>query len=313
MLELWAGEYTTLSALALYLPQHFYLVGPITLGLWTLARRRLKLVLFNGLSLAFCLFFPLGLHLHLPQWRQAKTIRIVTFNVERGEADSTHMPHVKAALLALHPDVICLQESGRSTGINLNVVGWQISHAFPGWTIHHAGDVATLSRFPIIEDHVYFLKGTRRTLETVMQTPQGKVRVLNTHVSTSFVGYSPPQSKAEAAVFIWKTASLGAQTRLSQLPALRTAIDAGNARLPLILAGDFNSPPRGHFYSGLARDLNDAFAYSGNGTGYSFPASTPLLRIDYVWTRGAKARRAFVGETSASDHRPLIADVEVNS
>ncbi|RYX81388.1 hypothetical protein EON83_24340 [bacterium] len=308
--ELLFAENGSLSALALYLPQHFYLVLPTLLLTIALIKRRPRLALLSLLSLAFCLLFPLGWHLHLPSSSNPSTVRLVSFNIQRGEGDE---PFVERTLHSLRPDIICLQETGLSTDLQLNAIGRHVALGFPGWNARYAGDVTTLSRFPILSERIHPLPGTRRTLETVLQTRSGPLRVLNTHVSTHFKGDRTPTSKLDRLVLLYETAHPSAQVRLQQLPLLLSAVQSGDARTPLVLTGDFNSPPRGYFYSGLRRELDDAFSHAGNGLGLTFPSRFPLMRIDYVLTRGVRAKRAFVGAPGGSDHRPLITDLEVFS
>lgn len=309
--ELLIAEKTSLSALLLYLPQHFYLILPFVFALAATIQRRPRLIQLNFLTLIFCVLFPLGWQWHRPSTPSGQSIRLITFNVQRGEGAGDEA-HIAMALQTMHPDIICMQETGHSSDIIHNAVGHNIAKSFPNWTVREAGDVTTLSRFPLVSQHIHPLPGTRRTLETVFQTPTGPLRVLNTHVSTAFKGDRRPTSKLDHIARLFETARPSAQARLDQLPALHAAISSGNARLPLILAGDFNTPPRGLFYSGLAHDLNDAFALTGQGLGQTFPASLPLLRIDYIWTRGVHATHTFVGEQSGADHRPLISDIEVH-
>ncbi len=306
--EMLFAENGALSALLLYLPQHIFLVLPVLLGMGALLKRRGRVVLLNLASVAFCLFFPMGWRLHLPSSANSTTFRLVSFNIQRGEGDERR---TEATLHALNPDIVCLQESGLSTNLALNAIGRHVALGFPGWNAHYAGDVTTLSRFPLASERVYPLAGTRRTLETVFQTRSGPLRVLNTHISTTFKGERAPTSQLDRFVVLYETARPSAQARLAQLPAMHAAIDGGDARMPLVLAGDFNTPPHGHFYGGLARELNDAFAQVGNGLGLTFPSRFPLLRIDYVWMRGVRATSAFVGGPSGSDHRPLVTDLEV--
>ncbi|BCM89975.1 hypothetical protein IAD21_01826 [Abditibacteriota bacterium] len=308
--ELVFAENGSLSALLLYLPQHLYLILPAMLGVWALLKRRVRVALLNALSLTFSLVFPLGWQLHLPHQPSSATVRLVTFNIQRGEGDERRC---EAALHSLNPDIVCLQESGLSTNIALNAIGRHVLLGFPGWNARYAGDVTTLSRFPIMSDHVYPLVGSRRTLETVLQTRSGPMRVLNTHISTTFAGERAPTSQLDRIAVLYETARPSAQARLNQLPAIHKAIDSGDTGTPLVLVGDFNTPPRGHFYGSLAGDLNDAFTSVGNGLGLTFPSRLPLLRIDYVWMRGVRAVSAFVGGPSGSDHRPLITDLEVSS
>jgi endonuclease/exonuclease/phosphatase family metal-dependent hydrolase len=84
---------------------------------------------------------------------------------------------------------------------------------------------------------------------------------------------------------------------------------------PLVVAGDFNDEPRGGSYKLMLENFIDAWAQAGAGAGLTYPADKPSKRIDYVFIRGRdlRARRAWVPQTLASDHVPVVVDVEFTS
>jgi vancomycin resistance protein VanJ len=191
-----------------------------------------------------------------------------------------------------------------------NDVGKAISPFFPGWHRQSAGDTCILSRFPILSSSVHPLRLGRRTLDVRLQTPQGPLRVLSTHISTAFKGQAAYRGLAGQLREIIPNAQKAAQARLDQIAPLDQALDS-DSETPLVLCGDFNTPPRGLFYRHLHWRLDDAFAYSGNGLGLTFPTRFPLLRIDYVWTRGVRATSVYVAPQGESDHRMVVADIQM--
>ena len=79
---------------------------------------------------------------------------------------------------------------------------------------------------------------------------------------------------------------------------------------PLVVCGDFNTPPRDMVHAMLADAWTDAAGSVGSGFGYTVPSPMPLLRIDYVWlSRELRAVRTSVPAVTDSDHRPVIADI----
>jgi endonuclease/exonuclease/phosphatase family metal-dependent hydrolase len=84
---------------------------------------------------------------------------------------------------------------------------------------------------------------------------------------------------------------------------------------PLIITGDFNDEPVGTSYQLMLGHHQDAWTRSrANGAGLSYPADKPVKRIDYIFGRagsGVKAKRAWIVNTLASDHLPVVADVEI--
>lgn len=84
---------------------------------------------------------------------------------------------------------------------------------------------------------------------------------------------------------------------------------------PLIVVGDFNDHPAGGAYKLMLSKFEDAWISSrAKEVGLSYPADKPTKRIDYVFTRrsdGIKAKKAWVVNTLASDHLPVVAELEL--
>lgn len=89
-------------------------------------------------------------------------------------------------------------------------------------------------------------------------------------------------------------------------------LEALPASGPVILAGDLNEGPDGPAVSTLLTRLTDAFALAGDGPGYTFPASAPAHRIDYVLaSRHLVVEACRVEDVRAADHRPVVAEFAV--
>ena len=84
---------------------------------------------------------------------------------------------------------------------------------------------------------------------------------------------------------------------------------------PLIIAGDFNDEPKGSAYKLMLTRFEDAWIGSkAKGEGLTFPANQPVKRIDYIFTRATdriRVKKAWVIDSLASDHLPLMAEVEI--
>ena len=223
-------------------------------------------------------------------------LRLMTYNVARGgagerAAGQSAAEALAAALLAQHPDVICLQEIN---GLRPTLFP-DLLRRLPGYTAVPSREVAILTRFPVLERQETALPGTgRRLLSAALKVQGVRVTVLNAHFTTI-----PLRGGWTAA----------RDARDAQLRALLGA--AQTTPGPLLACGDFNTPAHGRVYGELKRHFANAFEQAGSGFGYTFPASFPLVRIDHVWLRGAHATRGAVPESRASDHRPLVVDVSV--
>ncbi|MCR3720715.1 MULTISPECIES: endonuclease/exonuclease/phosphatase family protein [Prauserella salsuginis group] len=91
---------------------------------------------------------------------------------------------------------------------------------------------------------------------------------------------------------------------------------AADEGAPRVLLGDFNTAPDAAELDPLWTELDDGFAEAGAGDGFTYPAESPEKRIDYaavsgeVGVRGARVPATDLAAT-ASDHRPVVADVVV--
>lgn len=78
----------------------------------------------------------------------------------------------------------------------------------------------------------------------------------------------------------------------------------------MVILGDLNARPEAPEIVALTDDLVDAWAAAGTGPGYTFDASTPHARIDYVLSSDdVVTHMAAVVTTDASDHFPVVVDL----
>jgi endonuclease/exonuclease/phosphatase family metal-dependent hydrolase len=84
---------------------------------------------------------------------------------------------------------------------------------------------------------------------------------------------------------------------------------------PMIVAGDFNDEPNGSAYLRMLQSFEDAWVASrAKADGFSYPADKPVKRIDYIFIHkgdGVRVKKAWTVNTLASDHLPVVADLEV--
>lgn len=76
----------------------------------------------------------------------------------------------------------------------------------------------------------------------------------------------------------------------------------------VVLAGDLNGTVQDRALAPITYQLESAQASAGKGFGFTWPADTPMARIDQVLYRGLEATGSEVLEPTASDHRPVLAD-----
>lgn len=82
---------------------------------------------------------------------------------------------------------------------------------------------------------------------------------------------------------------------------------------PVILTGDLNAEPDDPELAPLFGVFEDAWDLAGEGDGYTFRSTAPTKRIDFVLvTPGIEVTAAEVPATEASDHLPVVAELEVS-
>jgi len=98
----------------------------------------------------------------------------------------------------------------------------------------------------------------------------------------------------------------GARTRAAQARKLRRLIE--QERVPVIVAGDFNSTPHDWAYQHLAAEMQDVYRLRGSLGGATYPSNRPLVRIDHVLVSDAwqAVDARILDARASSDHRPVV-------
>jgi endonuclease/exonuclease/phosphatase family metal-dependent hydrolase len=189
------------------------------------------------------------------------------------------LDRVAAAIRAQKADVVALQEVGRHWSADSDfrdhaadlgrllamesVYGANVDldPLEPGAPRRQYG-TTILSSWPVLDSENILLPRTseeseqRGLLVLDGELDGDRFRLLNTHLAIS------------------------AQDRELQVEAILAAAD--KATVPHALLGDFNAQPRAPELAPLFERFRDAWALAGDGDGYTFPASDPTARIDYV-------------------------------
>jgi vancomycin resistance protein VanJ len=298
-------ESTWVTMLLAYMPQQLFAIIPVLLLLWTLKLREWRIGSWNLGTLVFLTFTLLGFNIpaHLVSVPAAgQPVRVMTFNIHHTAAGATRIAEF---VMRQKPDIVCFQEA--NPGDWKSEVPAELIHALPGYHIAKFRELATLSRYPIISQCVHRMQERtgRAILETVIDVNGHQVAVLNTHLSTATGG----------SIF-HREVSLGAYMHgVSDVRRYQTEkllLIAADLKIPTIVMGDFNTPPRGVVYDRMRSAFTDAFRRKGWGFGYTYSRRMPVMRIDYIWAgRGIEVKDVSVPKVSPSDHRPVIADLVI--
>ncbi|HVF11145.1 MAG TPA: endonuclease/exonuclease/phosphatase family protein, partial [Abditibacteriaceae bacterium] len=234
-------------------------------------------------------------------------LRVMTYNIRYGSRGASRIVQI---MNETQPDIVCLQET-RPELPGPDPVP-QMKYLLPDWHLARDGEVTTFSRYPIVahRSHKMPSRTGRVVLETQIALEGRRLSVFNVHMSTAAVPTGGPTSarRSRFGMPIYTSATAAIRRR-------QTAILLGvtsQATSPQIVMGDFNNPPRGLIYRALKGRFQDAFRAAGWGWGYTFRSDLPLMRIDYIFLGpGVHAVRSFVPRVTASDHRPVVADITV--
>jgi vancomycin resistance protein VanJ len=187
-----------------------------------------------------------------------------------------------------------------------------LEREFPGWDHVLAGDVFIASRWPIVAQAAGILGpdmagpglANREKVRATVSAPFGRFHVVGVHFHTALHGETLWRQSVRVPRYL-DAAGAVRSAQAEDLLSWTRELDA-----PVIVAGDFNTPPFGSIYGGLTGRYRDAFAEAGRGWGYTYPARLPLLRIDYIFHSTAwSTLSAETAPPAGSDHRAVFAEL----
>jgi endonuclease/exonuclease/phosphatase (EEP) superfamily protein YafD len=241
-------------------------------------------------------------------------LRVVTFNVDGGEFMTTEL---RRLLAAWAPDVVALQECGEALSAATRDV--------PGWYGHSENGLCLLSRFPITEaqamgraalervkqDDAAGIGGAGYVVSYAIETPRGPVALTNLHLET------PRKGLERLMALDFRRLRENTELRDVESALARRWVErpaGGGRRAPFLVVGDFNTPVESRIFRRYWGDLPDAFSQAGVGLGMTKYNGWIRARIDHVLLGPSwRVDSVRIGEDIGSDHRPLIADLTLDS
>jgi len=210
--------------------------------------------------------------------------RVVAHNVN---AENTDTEATAATLLAAEPDVIVLVELTEDQRI---AWGDALAERYP-YSVAY-GTVALWSVYPVTDSNEVDLNlGWARAFRAAVDIDGESVAFYVAHllsVRVNSEGFTSEQRNETAEL-------LGEAIADEELDRV-------------VLAGDLNGTVQDRSLAPITYQLESAQASAGKGFGFTWPADTPLARIDQVLYRGLDATGSGVLDATASDHRPVSAD-----
>ena len=232
----------------------------------------------------------------------ARPLRILTCNADGGALEPAAL---EAFVRQTAPDIIVVQSPARSDrDLFANRSGWRSVQDPSFWLA--VREPAAVHEVHQIED-ADTGKGVAGPVATVyrLDTPAGPVALANVHLATPRVALEAViRRDARVAELVRRNVA----SRRRQFEAL--ARWAEDVQDPVVLAGDFNTPPDSSLFREHFSGYTDAFGVAGLGAGNTYFTRRSGMRIDHViGGPGWEARRCVVGPDVGSAHRPLVADL----
>ena len=233
-----------------------------------------------------------------------KTLRVMTYNIHVGVGmdKKLDLQRIADVINRERPDLVGLQEVDRGVKrtegkdeIAELAAMTKMEYAFAPNLDFQGGKygVAILSRFPI-----------RKTVHTMFENKREAERR----------GMLLVEVEVDRQLLTFVTTHLDYQFEDGRLFETEQLLKhLGEVKGPLIVVADLNDVPSGSAYQLMRTKFDDAWVVSrAKGDGFSYPADKPAKRIDHVFSgHGVRAKKAWVVETLASDHVPVVAELEL--
>jgi endonuclease/exonuclease/phosphatase (EEP) superfamily protein YafD len=223
--------------------------------------------------------------------------RVLTCNMHYIKADAARLEGLVAET---EPDIVALQEWPESNHAPL-LTG-------PGWHTNRTPRLFLASRYPIrravdLGLHSSGPDGSVGRYE--LETPIGIINLFSLHLASPRRGISALIHEDRR-----RPADIGSNIALRWEQSEKVAREAGAVSGPLLLVGDFNTPPQSSIFRRVWSGYSDAFSSAGWGWGYTYFDAKTMARIDHVLTgEGWYCSRCRVGPDIGSPHRPVLADL----
>lgn len=285
-----------------YMPQQPFALPGIVLAGWAIRRREWRPA---AVSLAGLLWVVAALlQVNVPHrfgTPAGVPIRVMTWNVHHALGG---VQRLAAVIRQEDPDILCVQE-GNAIGSQPDPFS-ELASLLPQYRRARWGEIAVFVRGSITGAKVLPLVPAegRWALQVDTLLHGRPLTVITIHFLTAAGSEALTYRGTRLQEYLhgarWVRAA-----EAKVLTGMAAKVDG-----PVIVAGDFNTPPRGRIYEQLTRRLRDAFHERGWGTGYTFHSRLPVMRIDYVF---ASDDVGVIGchplPVRGSDHRPVVADV----
>ena len=234
-------------------------------------------------------------------------LRVMTYNIQHGAGadEKVDLARTAEVINHEHPDIVALEEVDRGVArtdrrdlpAELAALTGMISY-FSNNFYFQGGEYgnAVLTRLPILEQtntHYLMIRTNeqRGVIQMILDAHGRKILFMATHIDYR-------RDDAE------RWLNVDEIQKLAQ----------NHSGLPTIVCGDFNDLPTSRVHQKMKERFADTWELIGQGDGLTYSSLKPAKRIDYIWISPDKSivpLKAWVPQTQASDHFPLVGDFRV--
>lgn len=267
----------------------------VPLAAWQ--ERRLLLPLLLGALIVLGPFMGLQLHRELAAPENQPRLRILTCNIESRYANAKRLA---AMIVETDADIVALQESSDLRNV--------VPHS---WHMLRQGELVIFSRYPLQKQDA--VRSHPNMLACVVRSTMGDVTFCTVHLPSTRFGLTNLVDR-HTLVRPARNGLLLQQTGQRRQAAEEVQQAIAALKLPVIVAGDFNTLVESTIYREFWRGYRNAFSTRGCGYGWTERARIQgirnVVRIDHVlMSNELRAVSCRVGNDVGSDHLPLLADI----
>lgn len=210
-------------------------------------------------------------------------LTVATHNV------GARLPEPTAAaksLVSADPDIVTIQELESLSG---RIIHKELDSSFENSRV--VDTIGVWSKWPMsAPEEISLGLQWPRAFATTISTDHGDVRFYSVHMPSVRPGHEAMRNAA--------------------IRRLATEVETDEAE-HVIVAGDFNTATTDTNFSTLSPPLEDSRVEAGGGFGFTWPARFPVTRLDHVLYRGFEATSDEVLGRGSSDHRAVVAGLNL--
>jgi len=270
----------------------------------------------------------------ISQHTDTAAIRVMSYNIQMfnnsDEKDVDNRKEILRVIKEVSPDVICIQEFyTRNRGEKdmkkhfAEELGLKFSFFTPvAKNDYDAYGIAIFSKYPIENSGALDINLNERIVNRIVYSDIKKAgksfRVYNVHLQS--VGFQQEdydfikQDAATGNMDVKSTKRIGRRLkaaylkRNSQVDLLYSHIQL--AKIPFIVAGDFNDTPLSYSVNKLSSEMRNAFVEKGKGWGITYNGAFPNFQIDYILaSKQFQVQNFQIVQEKFSDHYPIWSDL----